>query len=55
MTTRVVVYNEGPHNIAVDNGQEIKVIHPNARDSQYVYKGKTLTVFEVDETSISEG
>ena len=48
MTTRVVIYNEGPQNVAVDNGQEIKTIHPGARDSQYVYKNKTLVIFEVE-------
>jgi hypothetical protein len=48
MTTKVVVYNEGPNNVAVDNGEEIKVVHPGARESQYVYKGKTLTIFEVE-------
>jgi hypothetical protein len=54
MTTKVVVYNEGPKNVVVDNGQEIKIVHPGAKESQYVYKGKAIAVFEVDETTISE-
>jgi hypothetical protein len=57
VTTKVVIYNEGPKNVYVDDGQTIKCIHPGARDSQYVYKGKTLTLFEEgnDEATVSQG
>lgn len=56
MTTKVIVENLGPQNIYVDNGQEIVRVHPGAKETQHVYKGKHLAVFEEgDETTIREG
>lgn len=55
MTTKVVIYNEGPKTVCMDGGVFVEKIAPGERAARYLYIGSTVTLFEEnDETEISK-
>lgn len=46
MSAKVVIYNEGPDNIAFDDGDDIVLIHPRERKTTFVSEGEVVTLFK---------